>query len=236
MSIQSATAQEPNLIDPPRTTSGKLAGWLVFVGVLTALAYVLNYTVTESKAEKQKALYEYSTAVSSAFLYAVMAVIVLAIAGRRRDLLALRRPTSWPRSLGFALAAVLVTGIAVAILDSFLHGGREQGLVPDHWIHAKAGAYAANWIAVAVIAPFVEELTYRGLGFSLVSARFGSTPAIFVIGLLFAASHGFLQAFPELAVLGCVLAWIRSRYDSVFPGMLVHCAFNSYALAAVFWS
>ena len=37
-----------------------------------------------------------------------------------------------------------------------------------------------------------------------------------------------------LVFFGSALAWLRSRVDSVYPGMLVHCAFNSFALATVF--
>ena len=59
---------------------------------------------------------------------------------------------------------------------------------------------------------------------------------IIATGLLFAASHGLVQAFPELAALGFALAWLRQRTDSVYPGMLVHGTFNSLALAAVFFS
>jgi len=35
-----------------------------------------------------------------------------------------------------------------------------------------------------------------------------------------------------IAVLGSLLAWIRSRTDSVYPGMLLHSSFNLVALIA----
>ena len=38
-----------------------------------------------------------------------------------------------------------------------------------------------------------------------------------------------------LIFFGSALAWLRSRVDSVYPGMLVHSAFNSLGLAAVFF-
>ena len=43
----------------------------------------------------------------------------------------------------------------------------EQGLVPDGWDSSRAGAFVAFFLAVTFLAPSVEELTYRGLGFSL---------------------------------------------------------------------
>jgi membrane protease YdiL (CAAX protease family) len=233
---QSATAPEPNLRGPYGPTTGKLIAWLSVIGFLCALNYTLNYAVTTNKQDTQKALYHYSTAVGSVFVYGLILLVMLWIAGFRRDLLALRRPKSWLVSLGLAVALFIGAGLVISIIDHILHGGREQGVVPQHWMPSHAGAYAANWVVVAGVAPVVEELAFRGLGFTLVAARWGSTVAIIAIGLLFAASHGFVQAFPELAVLGCSLAWLRFKVDSIYPGMLVHAAFNSFALASVFWS
>ena len=100
----------------------------------------------------------------------------------RSPLLALQRPRSWPRALGLALPTLLVAGLVISIIDSFLHGGREQGIVPKHFLHGHAGEYAANWIVIAGVAPFVEETTYRGLGFGLFFERFALWAAIFGTG------------------------------------------------------
>ena len=121
--------------------------------------------------------------------------------------------------------------IAVAILDPLLHATREQGLTPKGWEPSHAGAYAANFLIIAGMAPVVEELTFRGLGFSLL-VRFGVLPAILGAGLLFALAHGLLQALPELAIFGCALSWLRWRTRSVYPGMLLHATFNGISLVA----
>ena len=46
----------------------------------------------------------------------------------------------------------------------------EQGLVPDGWDSSRAGAFVAFFLVVTFVAPAVEELTYRGLGISLLAA------------------------------------------------------------------
>jgi len=212
----------------------KLVAWLVLIVLLIALGYASTFAASGTK--NTNLFYDYSTAVASGFQYGVLLIVVVWIAGSRRDLLALRRPDSWISALGLAFATLLVSYIVIAVaLDPFLHGGREQGALPTRWLPAHAAAYAANWFVVAVVDPFVEELTYRGLGYSLLAEQYGKRVAIVAVGLLFAASHGLLQAFPELAALGFALAWLRSRTGSVYPGMLVHGAFNSVALAYVFF-
>ena len=76
---------------------------------------------------------------------------------------------------------VVALVVVIQLLETVLNAGEEQGLVPDEWDSSKAGAYALNFVAVAVIAPIVEELTYRGLGYSLLEP-FGRWVAIVVVG------------------------------------------------------
>ena len=107
----------------------------------------------------------------------------------------------------------------------------EQGLVPDGWDSSRAGAFVAFFLVVTFLAPAVEELTYRGLGISLL-LPWGSLPAIGVTGVLFGAAHGLLVALPVLTIFGIVVGWLRVRTDSVYPGMALHAAFNGIALIA----
>ena len=200
------TATEENNI-------GRLIAWSIFVGFLIAVEYASRFT---QGTPDRNVLYHYSTAGGAAFVYLVLLGVVVAIAGGQRELLALRRPRSWPRALGLAVLVLVGVFLAIAIIDPFLHAGREQGLTPG-WQPSHAGAYAANFVVIAVVAPIVEELTFRGLGFSLLE-RFGVWPAILIVGTTFALAHGLLQAFPELALFGCALAWLRSKTGSVYPG------------------
>jgi membrane protease YdiL (CAAX protease family) len=207
-----------------------LALWATFVLVLATLSYSARFT--EAKPEGQEdVLYKWSTAAAGLVQFAIVALIVYGIAGlgRRSELLALRRPTSWRR------AAVIAIGIGIAMLvllhslAPLLHPGEEQGLTPDRWEPAHAAAYVVNGLVVAGLAPIVEELTFRGLGYSLL-VRFGRWTAIILVGLLFALAHGLVEAFPFLAAFGAMLAYLRSRVDSVYPGMIVHALFNATAL------
>jgi hypothetical protein len=206
----------------------RLLAWSLLVGLLIAVAYVGRAT---SGKPDPNTMYEYSTAVGSVFLYAVILVLVLAIAGFRRDLLALRPPVSIGRALGVLLVALVAVQIVEYVYVVLTNLGNEQGLTPERWRPAHATAYVVNGIVICTVVPFVEELTYRGLGFSLLS-RFGRWPAIVLVGLLFGLSHGLLASLPILALFGSALAWIRAVTRSVFPGMVLHAVFNAIALVA----
>jgi membrane protease YdiL (CAAX protease family) len=206
--------------------TARLAAWLGFIGLLIAAQYGLR---ASSGAPEQDALYHYSTAVGGVVDYAFVLSIVLAIAAGAWGLLSLRRPSAWGRALRLAAGAFVFIYVATAVLDHWLHAGKEQGLTPSHWEPAHAGAYAANFVVIAVVAPIVEEITYRGVGFSLLQ-RFGEWTAIVVTALLFGLSHGLVEGLPVLTVFGLGIAWLRARTGSVYPGMLVHGTFNGLAL------
>jgi membrane protease YdiL (CAAX protease family) len=208
------------------TNPGRLVAWTGLVGLLVVLAY--SQRATEGKPESD-ILYHYSTAVDGAVAYLIILGATLAIAGGRSELLALRAPLDWWRALGLTGVTFVAVLVAVGLLDQVLHAGEEQGYTPRSWEPSHAGAYAANFVVIAVVAPFVEELLFRGLGYSLL-VPFGRWIAIVLVGLAFGLVHGLVEGLVVLALFGAALAWLRSRTDSVLPGMFVHGAFNAFAL------
>jgi membrane protease YdiL (CAAX protease family) len=209
------------------SNSGRLTGWTALVGVLAALNY--GERIASGKPPKD-ALYLWSTAIGSAVLFAVLVSIVVLLAGGDRRLLALRRPVSWGRALLQMLGVLIAIYAVTAVVSPFLHPAREQGLTPNHWEPARAGAFFANAFVVCVLAPFTEELTFRGLGFTLLS-RAGPWLAVVGTAIAFGLAHGLVEALPILVAFGIGLAYIRLRQDSVYPGMLLHGTFNALALA-----
>jgi hypothetical protein len=174
-------------------------------------------------------LYQWSTAIGGLVQDAIVLAFVLAIAGFSTGLLALRRPRSFMRAGALLAAAVVAIYLFEGLYTALVHPGNEQGLTPAHWEPRHAAAYVANAVVICTWVPFVEELTFRGLGYSLL-ARFGTVPAIVLVGILFGLSHGLLLDLPVLVIFGCVLAWVRVRTGSVFPGMVLHGLFNLIAL------
>jgi membrane protease YdiL (CAAX protease family) len=206
--------------------SGKLTAWVILVAVLALLGYASR--AAGGKPAKDAA-YEYSTAAGGLVQYAIILAVVLAIARPEWWLLALRRPRAWARTLGAVAIVFLAVYAASAIVSAFGDPGREQGLTPTSWDSSRAVPFAVNFVVFVAVAPFVEELTFRGLGYSLLEPL-GRLTAILWVGVAFGLAHGLLEGLPILIVFGCGLAWLRERSDSVYPGMVVHGIFNAVAL------
>jgi sodium transport system permease protein len=228
-----AAADQPR----PRPLYRRLAYWTAFVSAIALVNYAARFAGKGqgSKGVSHQQVYSWSVFAGGTLIYAIWLGIVLLICINRFDLLALRRPRSWGRALalsGLVIVVVLAWEQVVSNLPLPQSPGKEQGLTNVHWEPQHAAAFAANFVLFAVIDPFVEELTFRGSGQSLL--RFlGRWPSILIIGVAFGVAHGLVEALLVLVALGVALAWLRDRTNSVVPGMLVHALFNATALVAI---
>jgi membrane protease YdiL (CAAX protease family) len=213
---------------------GRLIAWTCLVGAISVLNYAARLTgSTGGSSSANNEVYSYSTFAGGLIVYALWLGIVVWIAAPRWDLLALRRPRSWARAAGLAfgtVVAIYVLEAIVSVIPLPESPGKEQGLAPTHWEPAHAGAFAANIVLFALVAPVVEELTFRGLGQSLL-AFLGRWQSILLVGLAFGLTHGLLEGLLVLVPFGVALAWLRDRTNSVYPGIIVHGLFNGVALA-----
>jgi membrane protease YdiL (CAAX protease family) len=212
----------------------RLTCWIALVAAIAALNYQARFSGNSGPTNGRDAVYSYATFANGLVVYAFWLGLVLAIAVDRWDLLALRRPQSWSRAATLAVSAI----VAIYVLEALVSliplpqsPGKEQGLTPTHWESAHAGAFAANLVLFAIVAPLVEELTFRGVGQSLLSFV-GRGPSFLLVGVAFGVAHGLVEALLVLVPFGIALAWLRDRTKSVVPGMVVHALFNGIALVA----
>ena len=215
---------------------GRLAAWLTFVLALTALNYAGRFAGGETPDD---IAYQWTSSIGVVVQFGIMLGILLLIARGlpKRKVFALERPASWKRALGLAALALIAIYAAAAAYTGLLSllgdydASEEQGLVPDEWDPARAAPFIAFFVAVTLLAPTVEELTYRGMGVWLIRP-YGTVLAIVSTGLLFGLAHGLIIGLPVLAFFGIVVAWLRVRTGSIYPPIALHAAFNGIALLA----
>lgn len=211
----------------------RLGIWLGLIGLLIALNYAGRYLIEAPEAEDTRdVLYEWSTFFAALFQFGFLLGVTLALTWGlpTRKVLALRRPRSWPKSLGLALLVFVGVYIVAGVVGALgADPGDEQGLTPEGWDSSRAAPFLANALLVAVFVPIVEELMFRGLGFSLL-VPYGVAIAIVGTALLFALGHGVVFGVPIFLFMGLGLAFIRHRMDSVYPTILMHGCFNAIAL------
>jgi len=95
------------------------------------------------------------------------------------------------------------------------------------------GELLALLLLVAVVAPFAEELLFRGMLYPLLRARTGAFGAIVLSAAIFAAAHVVPLLMPGLFVVGLLLAYLRERSGSIWPGVALHALQNGTALLLI---
>jgi membrane protease YdiL (CAAX protease family) len=143
----------------------------------------------------------------------------------------------------------VVVGAAIGLASQYLlipllylpaeqiDGGLARSLgAPAHQETGAAhgvGAIAVLLVFIAVGAPVVEELFFRGLVLRGLLGRVPAPVAIIVSGLLFALAHFEPVQFAGLAVFGVVLGVLAWRTARLAPGMAAHAAFNAAAVLSL---
>ncbi len=134
-------------------------------------------------------------------------------------------------ALGFALL-----GWAVALPIAMVFAHLSALLVPleDPVVPSVVEAFTSSHPALAALlvisivglAPFFEELVFRGVLYRDLRTRHGAPAATVISALLFAAMHSNPATFLPLFGLGLVLAWTVERSGGTLPAMGVHMLWN----------
>ena len=91
------------------------------------------------------------------------------------------------------------------------------------------------FIVGAIFAPLVEEIFFRGFLFQGFRERYGWITAMLLSAAIFAVAHLDLVVLIPTFVLGCLLAYVFHRSNSIWPGIILHFLVNSFGLLGAYF-
>ncbi len=153
---------------------------------------------------------------------------------------ALHQPNWWGGNWSLGKGALIGAGIATALRVPLL---LVFWLAPDSLSRAMLdmdvlrlvgetnhdfGLVAAFW-ALAIAAPVVEEIAFRGVLLGAFRQHLSPWWANAAQAALFAALHGDLRASIPLFVIGLILGSLARRSGGLFAPMVMHAVFNGLA-------
>jgi uncharacterized protein len=208
----------------------RVSPWWMAAPALLFIANFLAATFSSSSSSKN-AVYNAAAIVGTVVVDLVLTgYVLLAVRVSRRPIrptLALVRTPLRP-AVRLALGALGMIIVANFILEPLLHASQRQGIAPTHdprsthqWV-----VLGVAVVGLVLVAPFAEELVFRGLGFATLGRY-----ALPLTAALFALAHGLPVLLIPVAIAGLALGWVRQRTGSVLPGMGVHMSLNAVALA-----
>lgn len=139
-------------------------------------------------------------------------------------------------NLLWTLGGGLLLALSVSALASVLHTPE----VPSPLAGLTKSPLMLTLVGIMAItlAPFFEELLFRGFLQPLLSKTFGAIVGILLTAAIFGGLHAPEYSYAwqyavAITLVGAVLGWVRYRSGSIIPGTVLHGAFNTVAVIAL---
>jgi membrane protease YdiL (CAAX protease family) len=136
------------------------------------------------------------------------------------------RPAGW-RPVVLGVIGTIVLSVAVSQL-----GLEPKAMKEAVDIAREPGALMRSLLILALLAPVVEELVFRGLLYGWIAGRWGTVPAWFASSIAFALAHYEPAHVLLVLPLGLLFGYLRRRTDSLLPSLAAHIFNNGFAVLA----
>lgn len=145
----------------------------------------------------------------------------------------------WGVPAGMALSVALAVITAPLIVWLFPDGPPEQGIAGVVGDSQSIADQLAVFISVAVAAPLIEEMLFRGMLLSWLVRRMRNWAAIVVSAAVFSGVHlldpNAIAVIPGLFLLGLVLAWVALKRGDLSLPIALHSGINLLAAISILY-
>lgn len=232
------TSDEPTKIAAPFPGIVISAGWIILYFVLQILATIAAVIIFTMAAGGEPAKLP---AISIVWGIIASGVLLLALLwaclriGNRADQLGLMTFGKMSLIKVIGLAVPLLIGVYAfnALYANFVIPGIDMqkeitDIIKD--IPRTPLNIVLGFTAIAILAPLVEELLFRGLLQNALGHKMPALAAIALSSFVFALIHLQPYAIPPLMVLGASFGYIYHKTGSLRINILLHAANNAVAL------
>jgi len=132
--------------------------------------------------------------------------------------------------LGLLFACFILSGIYASLLARF---GFQVRADPTPLLDRLSTPWP-YFLTIMLVAPLAEETFFRGFVFAGLRSRYDWRWAAAISAALFAAAHLEITFFILAFVLGYLFAALYEKSNSIWPGMIVHFLWNTFAVIAIY--
>jgi membrane protease YdiL (CAAX protease family) len=137
----------------------------------------------------------------------------------------------------YFLSGIVLAGVAQGVFSLF---PSEKNLPIERLFSSTGSAYLLALFGIC-IAPFVEEMVFRGFFYPVFERLWGFVAAVLFTALLFALIHapqlgGGLSEMAAIYCVGVALSYARGKTGSVLPSYLMHLGYNATLFVSLFFT
>jgi membrane protease YdiL (CAAX protease family) len=150
------------------------------------------------------------------------------------------KPFNFWYGLGLAISAFFVTRVFIFV---YVFIAQKLGLqqskdvlerLPD--LFGKGfGGFLLAVLVVAIIAPIVEELFFRGFVYASFRQRWGVATAAILSSVLFALFHQDPFTYIPIVIIGIALALLYENTGSIWPSVMLHSLNNLISIVVLYY-
>ena len=129
--------------------------------------------------------------------------------------------------IGYVIAGAIISGFAVSILANLINITINDDVFYNYYLFEDTHYPELFAVLFICVQPAIfEEVAFRGFLFNNIQELSSSQTAIYVTSFLFGILHLTFISLIWLVPLGLVFAILRSKYNTLWYGMIGHFIYN----------
>jgi len=139
--------------------------------------------------------------------------------------------TSYWKSIISWTSLLIVVSVGIVILMDFLGGTTENTKTESLQNNMGLWTILIAFVSAAIISPIYEEIFYRGFLYRWFRVKWGVPAGILLSSFVFMLVHiPTYNTLPINFLSGVIFSWTYEKTGSIYPGVIIHAAFNGIAV------
>lgn len=243
MSQENKTVKKPKKTDIKESVvkTISLIAWASFSTIIAQFIVILPLSLVFNRAALESPVL---TTIYTALIYIVSAALVIFVpklvnknfTTNREELGLSGLPTFTDIGISILgiIATFIVAGVLISVLTIFPWFNATETQELGYSTQIVGVDRAVAFLALVVIAPFFEELVFRGWLYGKLK-KYNSVPiAILLVSLLFGILHGQLNVGITVGVMSVIMCIERELTGTIYAGILTHMLKNGIAFCLLF--
>ncbi len=206
------------IIDSENTSQKNLTMASIYFVVLLSFLVIANFVPLDN----------FSYYITSEIIFAVI-VLVFLLLDLKKTASLFRFPDKPLKIIGAIILLSPLLAYLVILFSDFLNQSMFDHTQSDYYEQFSDTSFPLiiSLLFIGVFPALFEEIAFRGTMFNLIHQYAGKSPTIIITSIMFTMLHFSIFAVLWIFPLGMLFGYLRSKYNTIWYGMIAHFMYNS---------